>query len=175
VEIKLADLLDNILYIYARRLEGRNIQIKREYDREAKIVAFSGEIRQVFSNFISNAFDAMHNGGTLTIKISRTRSWKDPRISGVRISVADTGIGIPREHAKHIFEAFYTTKQDVGTGLGLWVTNGIIQKHRGSIRFRSSTSAGKSGTVFSVFLPEKTSEYQGESGEAVASQKLLLR
>jgi PAS domain S-box-containing protein len=175
VEIKLADLLDNILYIYARRLEGRNIEIKREYDRDAKIVAFSGEIRQVFSNFISNAFDAMHNGGTLTIKISRTRNWKNPKISGVRISVADTGIGIPREHAKHIFEAFYTTKQDVGTGLGLWVTNGIIQKHRGSIRFRSSTSAGKSGTVFSVFLPEKTSQYQAESVQAVASQKLLLR
>lgn len=175
VEIELADLFDNILYIYARRLEGRNIEIKRAYDPDAKIMAFSGEIRQVFSNFVSNAFDAMPHGGRLIIKISRARSWKDPRISGVRVSVADTGIGIPREHAKHIFEAFYTTKQDVGTGLGLWVTNGIIQKHHGSIRYRSSTSEGKSGTVFSVFLPEKASHYQPESSEVVASQQLLLR
>ena len=175
VEINLAELLDNILYIYASRLAGRNIEIKREYDREAKIVAFSGEIRQVFSNFISNAFDAMPHGGTLTIKVSRARNSKDPNILGVRVSVADTGIGIPREHANHIFEAFYTTKQDVGTGLGLWVTNGIIQKHCGSIRFRSSTSEGKSGTVFSVFLPEKASQYQAESGDAIASQQLSLR
>jgi signal transduction histidine kinase len=73
---------------------------------------------------------------------------------GGRIVIADTGVGISPAHRKKLFEPFYTTKQDVGTGLGLWVSREIIQKHGGSITLRSSVVPGHSGTVFSIFLPE---------------------
>lgn len=168
-EINVSELLDSIMYIYARRLEGREITVKTAYDQEAKIVALAGEIRQVFSNLISNALDAMPNGGILTVKVSRVRNWNEPRVCGVRVSVRDTGTGIHREHIGKIFEAFYTTKTDVGTGLGLWVTHGIVKKHRGSIRFRSKTVVGESGTVFSVFLPEGRLKQNTFGNERVAS------
>jgi PAS domain S-box-containing protein len=153
--VNVAEVLDNVLYLYARRLEGREIIVNKAFDRKANIQALAGEIRQVFSNLISNALDAMAQGGTLKLKVSQRRSWKNSDISGVRVTIGDTGAGISPEHAKKIFEAFYTTKTDVGTGLGLWVTQGIIKKHNGFIRFRSRTAPGKSGTVFSVFLPQK--------------------
>jgi signal transduction histidine kinase len=82
------------------------------------------------------------------------REWSDGR-TGVRITVADNGSGIPSENLGRIFEPFYTTKKDAGTGLGLWVSRGIVQKHGGSIRVRSRVDGQRRGTVFSVFLPYK--------------------
>jgi PAS domain S-box-containing protein len=168
-QVNLSELLESVMYIYARRLEGREIKVTTDYDPDAVVVALAGEIRQVCSNLISNALDAMPSGGMLTVKVSRSRSWKHLTIPGVRVTVADTGMGIPREHAAKIFEPFYTTKIDVGTGLGLWVSHGIIQKHHGSMRFRSRTSLGKSGTVFSVFLPEGTLTQERPDSERIAS------
>jgi signal transduction histidine kinase len=90
--------------------------------------------------------------------VAASRDWPTGR-AGVRITVADTGIGIPRGHLRQIFEPFYTTKKDTGTGLGLWVSRGIVQKHGGSIRVRSRaagpTTARTTGTVFSIFLPQE--------------------
>ena len=82
----------------------------------------------------------------------------------ITLVVEDSGPGIPVEHRKKIFEPFFTTKGEKGTGLGLWVSNGIIEKHGGSIRFRSSTSARHSGTVFSVYLPYR--EHRAQTGVA---------
>jgi len=84
-------------------------------------------------------------------------------LPGVRITVADTGSGIPLENRKHLFEPFYTTKKDVGTGLGLWITRGIVEKHGGMIHFRSKTRAGMSGTAFSLFLPLTISMKEGDA------------
>jgi signal transduction histidine kinase len=72
---------------------------------------------------------------------------------GVRITLADTGHGISTEVKDHLFEAFKSTKGSNGSGLGLWISKGIIEKHCGSIQARSSTKPGCSGTVFSIFLP----------------------
>jgi signal transduction histidine kinase len=71
----------------------------------------------------------------------------------VRITIADSGPGIPAEDRPHLFEPFFTTKKEVGTGLGLWVCKNIVKKHHGSIRMRSSAAPGRSWTAFSVFLP----------------------
>ncbi|MGH9571849.1 MAG: sensor histidine kinase, partial [Candidatus Angelobacter sp.] len=122
-------------------------------DSALRITGFAGELRQIFSNIISNAIDAIGQNGTIFIKASAGVSWNGSGTAGVRVSIADTGSGIGPEHLQKIYEPFYTTKQDVGTGLGLWVSRGIIQKHNGSIRVRSTTRRGRSGTVFSVFLP----------------------
>jgi signal transduction histidine kinase len=109
-------------------------------------------LRQLLSNLLVNAVDAMVDGGSLEVRVAPTRAWFDDR-EGVHITVADNGRGIPRDNLRQIFEPFFTTKKETGTGLGLWVSRGIVQKHGGSIRVRSRTSGRSTGTVFSIFLP----------------------
>ena len=92
-------------------------------------------------------------GGRLVVRVRSHRHRDEPVSGGVRISVADTGMGIRPEHRDKIFEAFYTTKESTGTGLGLWLSRTLVQKHGGSIRMRSSTSSPQTGTVFSIFWP----------------------
>ncbi|HET9132450.1 MAG TPA: ATP-binding protein, partial [Terriglobia bacterium] len=104
-------------------------------------------------NLIANAIDAMPSGGRLVVKAARSKEWNNAGLAGVRVTIADTGIGIPDKNRKNLFRAFYTTKKDVGTGLGLWLVYGTISKHNGMIHVRSKAEPGKSGTVFSVFLP----------------------
>ena len=96
----------------------------------------------------------MGEGGTLRLRVVRAHEWSNSRRSGVRITIADTGSGIQANDLTHIFEPFYTTKRETGTGLGLWLAYGIVQKHGGWIRVASRTVPGSSGTVFAVFLPE---------------------
>jgi signal transduction histidine kinase len=98
--------------------------------------------------------------GSLAVRVAPGRDWTDGR-EGIRITVADNGSGIPPESLGRIFEPFYTTKKDTGTGLGLWVSKGIVRKHGGSIRVRSRLGGRASGTVFSIFLP-----CQGEGSPA---------
>jgi two-component system CheB/CheR fusion protein len=88
------------------------------------------------------------------LRVVRAHEWSNKRRPGVRITIADTGNGITVADLPHIFEPFYTTKKETGTGLGLWLAYGIVQKHSGWIRVASRTSQGTSGTVFAVFLPE---------------------
>jgi signal transduction histidine kinase len=95
----------------------------------------------------------VEGAGTIRLRISAAREWNPQGRRGVRLTVADSGKGIPREDRDRLFEPFFTTKTDVGTGLGLWVCSGIVEKHGGTIRLRSSATPGKSWTVFSVFLP----------------------
>jgi PAS domain S-box-containing protein len=148
--VNIVKTLDDLLYLYEKRLETRSIQVQKRFARDVEITALPGEIRQAFSNLISNAIDAMPHGGTLLLKVSESHGWSGQRPEGVRISVLDTGSGIARQDRKHLFEPFFTTKADVGTGLGLWITKNIVEKHGGTIRFRSKAGAG---TVFSVYLP----------------------
>jgi signal transduction histidine kinase len=139
--------------LYSQRIKVRQINVNKEYKAEASITGYSGEIRQIFANLIGNAIDAMPRGGLLRLKISGGQDWSSSGLRGVRVSVADTGSGIEKQHINRIFEPFYTTKKDVGTGLGLWLTKTLIEHHSGSIRVRSRTGAVGCGTVFSVFFP----------------------
>jgi PAS domain S-box-containing protein len=164
--LNVAQALDEVLSLYRRRLETRGVKVVRQYEQTSAITALEGEIRQVFSNLIANAIDAMPELGTLTLRISESREWNNSGIPGVRVTVADTGSGIQPEHRRNLFQPFFTTKKDIGTGLGLWITRGIIEKHRGMIRVRSKTGPAASGTVFSVFLPL---ESHGMEMSAVAS------
>jgi len=86
--------------------------------------------------------------------VARAHEWSSSGGPGVRITIADTGSGIKATDMPHIFEPFYTTKKNGGTGLGLWLAYGIVQKHAGWMRVMSRTTSGNSGTVFAVFLPE---------------------
>jgi PAS domain S-box-containing protein len=152
-----AAIMDEILQLYSRKLASRQIHVTRRYRSTGPISGFSGELRQLLANLVMNAMDAMTDGGSLQVRVAAGRDWPSGR-AGVRITVADTGSGIPRDRLRQIFEPFYTTKKDTGTGLGLWVSRGIVQKHGGSIRVRSRadgrTTARTTGTVFSIFLPQ---------------------
>ena len=153
--LSIAETFDQVLQLYGRKLEEKHIETEKEYDAEVEIRGFAGELRQLFSNLILNAIDAMDDHGKLRLRVARTHLWSNGLQPGVRVTVADNGSGISPADMLHIFEPFYTTKKDIGTGLGLWLAHGIVQKHGGSIRVRSRTTPGNSGTVFSIFLPER--------------------
>ncbi|MGZ4875351.1 MAG: ATP-binding protein, partial [Candidatus Angelobacter sp.] len=150
----LPKLVEGILSLYFPRIQAKNIRLSREYDETVQVTGLAGEIRQVISNLVANAIDALPMEGTLRIRVHRSTALATSQRPGGRIVIADTGSGISPEHLKKLFEPFYTTKQDVGTGLGLWVSREIVQKHGGSITLRSCTLPGRTGTVFSIFLPE---------------------
>jgi two-component system CheB/CheR fusion protein len=148
-----ARLIDEVLQLYMRKLQQNNITIDKRTQENVEILGFPGELRQLFSNLILNAMESMKDGGKLRVRVARTHEWSGEQRAGVRVTVADTGSGIAPLALPHIFEPFFTTKKENGTGLGLWLAYGIVQKHSGWIRVASRTSAG-SGTVFVVFLPE---------------------
>ena len=152
-----AEVMDEVLALYAHRLQSRLIDLKRDYQTHNEVSAFPGEIRKVFSNLIANAIDAVGNRGRITIRIRNSQDWRNPGVRGVRITVADSGSGIHPVDKSKIFEPLYTTKTETGTGLGLWLSKDIIQSHGGSISVHSGGWPGPNcRTVFSVFIPAKS-------------------
>jgi len=147
-----ARIMDEVLELYSRKLEHKQIRVTRRYRGGAQISGYSGEVRQLLANLLVNAVDAMGEGGALHVRVTAGRQWPGGK-EGIRMTLADNGHGIPRETMRRIFEPFYTTKKDAGTGLGLWVSRGIVHNHGGSIRVRSRIEGRNRGTVFSIFLP----------------------
>ena len=166
---KMSELLGSVLSLYQGRFHSLNIQVDREFDPELDLFCFAGEIRQVFANIVGNAIDATLPGGRLVVRARRSRNWQNPQETGVRFTTADTGAGMDPEVRKRVFEAFFTTKENTGTGLGLWVSLEILNKHRGMIHLRSrEAAAGKaSGTVFQFFIPDDPN--LGNTDESAAS------
>jgi PAS domain S-box-containing protein len=153
--VNIPEVLDEVLALYARKLKFKKIALHCDYETGIEIFGFPGEIRQIFANLISNAIEALPEEGKLTVHAVTATSRNGNGARGVRITFLDTGTGIAPKDRKRIFEPFYTTKKDVGTGLGLWLTLGLVEKHNGSLRLRSSVQPGKTWTAFSVFLPER--------------------
>ncbi|MFP5229345.1 MAG: sensor histidine kinase [Acidobacteriota bacterium] len=153
VPVRLEELLEEVLSLYHRRLVEKSIRVERQYDCNEEAVVYPGEMRQVLSNLITNAIEASIAHGRLRIRVRCTRSWTDPGVRGIRVSVGDNGSGIPPEVQHRLGEPFFTTKGQRGTGLGLWVTRSIIQRYGGEIQLRSSVDPQRHGTVFSIFLP----------------------
>ena len=152
-DVSLTELIDSALFLYASAIRNKNLEVHREFQFTGKLHGYPNELRQVFSNLLANAVEALPAGGSLRIRTYESRAWTNSGKPGVRIVIGDTGQGIKLEHRRRLFEPFFTTKAEKGTGLGLWVTQGIIEKHGGFIRLRSSTDARHRGTVFSIFLP----------------------
>jgi PAS domain S-box-containing protein len=152
-ETNIIELVESVLSLVQKRLKETRIIVQRDFDATGPIVCYAGELRQIVANIVTNAVDAMSGGGTLTIRIRKSYDWHNLAREGVRITIADTGPGIPAEIKSRIFEPFFTTKEATGTGLGLWVTSELLRKENGSIHLYSRTTPGRSGTAFSVFLP----------------------
>ena len=147
-------LIESVISMFQSRIVNAGIRVEERERTTSTVRCFEGEIRQVLSNLVSNAIDAMQplGGGRLLLRSHVGREWTTGR-PGLVITVADTGSGMPASVANRIFEPFYTTKGASGTGLGLWVSNEIVRRHHGTLRFRSSEKEGRSGTIFALFLP----------------------
>ena len=147
VATKIVTVLDSVLMLFGPRLTAAGIAVEREERApSATVLSSPGELRQIVANLIGNAIDAMRTGGRLRIRISQFRKL-------VRLTIADTGMGIPKDVLPTIFEPFVTTKGETGTGLGLWVTAEIIKRNGWRIRVRSCSSPGHGGTTFSILIP----------------------
>ena len=153
VDVSLSEVLESVLVLFAPRVKQNHLIVETRLETDRCVRGFPGELRQVFSNLIGNALDAMPANGKLILHTRESSLASDPSRKGVRVTLLDSGAGIPAGVRKNLFAPFYTTKGEKGTGLGLWVSRGIIEKHEGTIHVISSTHEGKSGTAFSVFLP----------------------
>jgi PAS domain S-box-containing protein len=151
IEVDMEELLRTVMALYTGRLLVRDITIELGLKRSPRVLCLEGEIRQVVNNLVRNALDAMSAGGKLRVRLHPETHCKTTR-RGVRLTVADTGEGIRPDIASRLFEPFQTTKELTGTGLGLWVSKGIVEKHGGEIRTRTRRGVGH-GTVFAVWLP----------------------
>ena len=146
VKIKATELVDASLESFQRRLEQAKIQVERSYRTDAVIHVHASELRQVFTNLISNAIDAMPRGGALKIEVV-------PEGQHVKLIFSDTGTGIKPETMAGIFEPFVTTKGEKGLGIGLWISRTLVEKMGGTIQVSSSTSEAGHGSQFTVRLP----------------------
>ncbi len=153
--VPLPELIDNVLALYGRKFQLLGVQVETRYDTREPLTVVAGELRQVFSNLILNAADALGaSGERLVLHVRESRNWQTMQ-PGLRVYICDDGPGVSSDQRTHMFELFHTTKGEKGTGIGLWVSQGIVKSHGGAIRFRSSVRPGRSGTVFSVFLPRE--------------------
>jgi signal transduction histidine kinase len=147
------EMMGEAIAIYHGRMLNSKIEVETRKRSASAVHCFAGEIRQVLNNLVGNGIDAMQTkGGRLLIRSRDATEWKTGR-SGIVLTVADTGPGMSPESQKKIFEPFFTTKAIGATGLGLWVSREIVERHRGSLIFRSSQRPARSGTVFCLFLP----------------------
>jgi PAS domain S-box-containing protein len=143
-------LVESVLDMYRGRIANIGIEVNARYTSREPVRCFENDMRQVLSNLISNAMDAMRaDGGRMVIRAHDVgaRGRQGP---GVRITIADTGLGMSKETASRIYDAFFTTKELHGTGLGLWISAEIVDRHGGRLRFRSRQGHG---TVFTLVLP----------------------
>jgi PAS domain S-box-containing protein len=151
VVVRASELLDTACQSFTRRLEENGVQVVRAYKTDGSIRVYASELRQVLTNLIANAIDAMPGGGRLFLET-------EARSGGVHIRVGDTGHGIPQEMLVEVFKPFFTTKGEKGLGVGLWVSHSIVQKLGGSIDVTSSTDSQSHGTWFSIAIPAAASE-----------------
>lgn len=167
VETDVHELFETVIALYEARIRSNSITVVRRFGEIPPVVVFDGEVRQVLANLVGNAIDAMlpQQSGRLVLGTRMARNWSTGR-QGIAITVADTGSGMDPQTSSRAFEPFFSTKENIGTGLGLWVSLEILQKHQGNIRLRTRTGK-KSGSVFRIFLPFRATPAQSNQTEVL--------
>jgi signal transduction histidine kinase len=148
--VHIRNIVDTVLRLYLHRIQMKHIELDCNFEDCPPIQGIAGELQQLISNLICNALDAVADNGTLRVQVS---SIEQTEGKAVQLKVEDDGIGISAEALEQIFEPFYTTKRDAGTGLGLWVSKQIAERHGGTIQAHSQNTKGARGAVFTVLLP----------------------
>jgi signal transduction histidine kinase len=149
-EASLSELAAQAILVYSPKCKAAGICLEENLNSTRQLVLRKGEIMQVISNLIANAIYAMPDGGTLSISVEDLDSANG---SGVVLTVKDSGVGIPAEQLQRIFDAFFTTRSTIGTGIGLFVAKQFVEGHGGKIYVESSTDPASHGTKMSIFLP----------------------
>jgi two-component system, NtrC family, sensor kinase len=152
IQVQLPGLLEDVLELQQRAISTSRITVRRNYVSAAAVTGFPVELRQVFLNLICNAIQAMPEGGILGVAAREATDWTR-NLRGIMVSIVDTGQGIHPTVSEQLFQPFFTTKSTKGTGLGLWISNGIVQKYNGRISCRSVRGVRGCVTCFRVFLP----------------------
>ena len=152
--VPVADLVDDVLLIYERKLKYKHLEAVVSLEPDLKIFGKQGELKQALSNLMANAIEASKIGGKVWLSARTTTNWTNEMEPGVRITVADNGSGMAPEVQRQIFVPFFTTKPGIGTGIGLWVTKSLIEQQGGFMRFRSKQGQN-AGTVMSFFVPDE--------------------
>jgi PAS domain S-box-containing protein len=151
-DVSLSDTIDGVITLFIGRAANCEVAITRQFRTNQKIVAYEGDLRQVFANLIANALDASSHNGHIVVRIREATDWSTGR-KGVRVTTSDNGQGMSDETRRRMFEPFFTTKEQTGTGLGLWVTAEILQNHQAKVNVRSRVNGKHRGTTFSIFIP----------------------
>jgi PAS domain S-box-containing protein len=151
------ELIETVLALLKPRMTLLRIAVLCEFRATSTLVAQVGEIRQVITNLVVNAMDALPQGGRITVRTSNGHDWRAEK-DGIVVTIADDGVGMNVSTVARIFEPFFSTKGETGTGLGLWVSQGIVAKHNGSIRVRSRVAGAGAGggSVFRLYLPSSS-------------------
>lgn len=170
-DVDLGEIVNESLLMFKERLQRARVEVKAKVRSGTTLLGFAGELRQVIDNLLLNAVEAMPEGGRVRITVREGFDWARGRRGrkGVRLTIADSGCGIPRENRERVMEPFFTTKPEKGTGLGLWVLRGILAKHEGAMRVRSSDKPGCSGTVISIFLPSQARDQRKPGASAAVA------
>jgi len=155
----IAELLDSILILHESRLMQAQITTERRFEAHPQILCLPNDIRQVLANLISNAIEAMNSNSGPRILTLRLHAGINPRTgeNGVTVLISDNGSGMSATARARAFEPFFTTKEATNSGLGLWITREIVERHHGHLTFRSRQSGIRRGTLFSLFLAAKPS------------------
>jgi PAS domain S-box-containing protein len=155
VPVDLKELAESVLLLLERRLVQLGIRVERDYSEPCAVEGFPAELSQVFTNILVNALEAAGNNGRIRIRIDHV-AVEELRGAGMMVEVADSGPGIPEHAEQNLFQPFFTTKGEEGTGLGLWVSKGIVQKHGGTIRIANSHDEQLGGACVRIYLPART-------------------
>src|SRR5581483_4547616 len=154
--VSLREMIETILNFYQRQIQSLGVKIEERFDSMGKVVGVSGELRQVFANIIANAIDALTvSGTTLRFHLYEGVDWRNPKRRGTRVLIVDDGPGMSSDTQANLFHPFFTTKGQKGTGLGLWVSRGIVLKHGGTLHIKSRTGP-RHGSCFSIFFPRES-------------------
>ena len=172
-ETDLCALVHETCEIYGSSAHSAQVRIEEEYNCSRKPRTLQGEIRQVISNILANAIDASRVGGLIRIRVHDAMHAGTGK-RGVRVVIADDGVGIPNALRSKLFQPFITTKKNRGTGLGLWVSASIVDRHGGDIRVRSRTGGLQTGTCISIFIPEH-GDIRSDSDETAQLLKAVGR
>jgi PAS domain S-box len=161
---RLSEVVETVRALFHARLAANEITMNIEARNELEVNCMPSEAQQIFANLMANAIEATPRTGRIMVRLRPATDWRDKSIPGMRVTFADSGMGVDRAVIRRMFEPFFTTKVDTGTGLGLWVVTQLVERHHGHIRVYSRQRGGPSGTVFSVFLPLNQKKVEMKTG-----------
>ena len=159
-EIDMEEVVRGMMLLFGGRLSQNHVKISVRRRRVSKFYGYASEVMQLLTNLLSNAIDAIGESGRIKIGIQDTIDWQS-MTRRVAVTVADSGPGVPEQFRQQIWEPFFTTKAETGTGLGLWLVEETVNKNGGSIRLRTATAPERHGTVFRMLLPIQAAETDG--------------